>query len=68
MKEEERLKQEALLNQLREADKKNGSKDDQKLLAKRTYTYDYNGDIVFIRNLRTDGLPNPLINPPFTIK
>jgi hypothetical protein len=38
-----------LLAKLREMDKKGNREENEKLLAKKVYTYDYNGDIVFVR-------------------
>ena len=45
-----------------------GNRAEDKKMAKKTYTFDYKGDLLFVNNLRTDGLPQPLVNPPFKIK
>jgi hypothetical protein len=34
-------------------------------MAKKVFTYDYNGDLIFVRNVRADILPSPMLNLPF---
>ncbi len=53
LKEEERLKKEALEQRLKELDAK-GKKEDDKNDKKRLITYDSKGDVIFIKNLRAD--------------
>jgi hypothetical protein len=36
--------------------------------SKRLITYDTKGDVIIIKSLRADALPNPLLNPPYKIK
>ncbi|CDW75875.1 UNKNOWN [Stylonychia lemnae] len=67
LKEEEKLKQDALEQRMKDLDQKGNALDD-KNLAKKQITYDSKGDVIFIKNVRADGLPNPLLNPPFKIK
>lgn len=45
------------------AKKKEDSSQQKKLI-----TYDSKGDIIFVKNLRADALPNPVLNPPYKIK
>jgi hypothetical protein len=41
---------------LKEGEKKQ-NEDNEKLLSKRVYTYDFNGEIVFVKIPRTEKLP-----------
>ena len=66
MKEEEKVKKLALDQKLKELDAKN-KKDDDKGGQKRI-TYDTKGDVIIIKNVKADLLPNPLLNPPYKIK
>ena len=52
---------------MKEAEDK-GSKEQDKHLSKKLITYDSKGDIIFIKTVRADGLPNPILNPPFKVK
>lgn len=45
-----------------------GNADNDKALKKRLITYDSKGDIIFIKNLKADALPNPLLTPPYKIR
>ena len=44
--------------------KKEGDKSQQR----RLITYDSKGDVIIIKSIRADALPNPLLNPPYKIK
>ena len=66
MREEERMKRESLELRLKEIDAKNKKEDEKG--KKKLITYDSNGDIIIIRNIKADGLPNPILNPPYKIK
>lgn len=46
-----------------EKDSRRGVKDDQRLIS-----YDSNGNLLVVKNVKADGLPNPLLNPPYKIK
>ena len=51
---------------LSEGDKGNSQND--KNTAKKVFTYDYNGDILIVKGLKTDKLPSSLLNMPYKLK
>lgn len=43
-------------------------KNEEKLLAKKVYTYNYAGDIIFVQKPNWDGLPSTLLQPKMDTK
>jgi len=58
--QEEIRKAKDIRRRLREKSKAQAQKNEEKLLAKKTYTYTYSGEIIFVKKSDSDRLPNTL--------